>query len=49
MNGKKPTLKQKRAIKAAGWNPDNWLVIKSPSRELHIQHRHTRTVKIIPA
>jgi hypothetical protein len=49
LRGKNPTLKQKKAIKAAGWNPDNWLVVKNPPGELHLVHRYTGTKKIIPA
>ncbi|QCT03775.1 hypothetical protein E6C60_3064 [Paenibacillus algicola] len=46
-NGKNPTRRQKAAIKAAGFNPDNWLVFKSEASTLHIIHRNTGTTKII--
>ena len=49
MRGKKPTLKQKRAIAAVRLNPDNWLVEKNPPGELHLVHRFTGTKRIIPA
>jgi hypothetical protein len=35
-HGKKPTNKQKQAIEKAGLKPENWLVTKSLSGELHI-------------
>ncbi|WP_418303817.1 DUF6906 family protein [Paenibacillus crassostreae] len=46
-NGKNPTLRQKMVIKDAGFNPDNWLVCKSPTDELHLVHRFTSSTKII--
>ncbi|MBO2943619.1 hypothetical protein JJQ72_06455 [Paenibacillus sp. F411] len=46
-NGKNPTRRQKAAIKAAGFNPDNWLVFMKYGSELHIIHRNTGTTKII--
>lgn len=49
MRGKRPTLKQKRAIAAYKLNPDNWLVAKALPGELHLVHRLTGTKKVIPA
>lgn len=46
-NGKKPTLKQKMAIDAAGFNPRHWLVFKAESDRLHIVHRYVNQTKII--
>jgi hypothetical protein len=48
-NGKRPTRKQKEAIKNARLNPDNWLVVKSLPDELHIVHRETGRQRVIPA
>jgi hypothetical protein len=48
-NGKKPTKKQKEAIKKARLNPDNWLVVKNLTNELHIVHRTSGKQKVIPA
>ncbi len=48
-NGKRPTRKQKIAIRERGLNPDNWLVSKAPPGELHLVHRYTGTKRIIPA
>lgn len=42
--GKRPTRKQKIAIKKAGKNPDNWLVIKNLQTEIHLVHRNTGTL-----
>lgn len=49
--GKKPTRKQKIAIKEARLNPDNWLVVKDLSHlnTLEIVHRNTGTIRKIPA
>jgi len=47
-SGKKPTRKQKQAIKSAGLNYKNWLVVRNLHDELHIAHRETGTIRIIP-
>lgn len=47
-NGKKPTRRQKLAIKAVGLNPKNWLVIKNLQDKLHIVHRETGRQREIP-
>jgi hypothetical protein len=47
-HGRKPTLNQKILIKAAGLNPDNWLIVKNLSNELHIAHRHTDSERVVP-
>lgn len=46
-HGKRPTRLQKIAIKAAGLNPENWLVVKNCGDGLEVVHRHsgkTRTI-----
>jgi len=48
VKGKKPALRQKKAISAYRLNPANWLVAKAPPGELHLIHRHTGTRKVIP-
>jgi membrane-bound lytic murein transglycosylase MltF len=45
--GKKPTRNQKKLIKSAGLNPDNWFIVKNPSGELHLVHRETGTHRVI--
>ena len=47
MKGKNPTRKQKNIIKENKLNPDNWLVLKNPTSELHIQHRESKKIKIL--
>lgn len=47
MKGKKPTRTQKKIIKERRLNPDNWLVLKNPPKELYIQHRLTKNIKIL--
>ncbi|MDB4868275.1 MAG: hypothetical protein JWR03_2608 [Cohnella sp.] len=48
-NGKRPSIRQKEAIKSAGWDPDNWLVSKAPPGQLHIVSRSGKSKKVIPA
>jgi len=48
-NGKRPTRRQKEAIKAAGYDPDNWLVSQAPPGKLYIVSRSGKTTKVIPA
>lgn len=38
-NGKRPTRKQKNLIEAAGYKPENWLVVKDLGNTLHIVSR----------
>lgn len=47
-NGKKPTRREKLLIAAAGSNPNDWLVTKRLPHTLHLQHRYTTTIKVIP-
>ncbi|MFU1797638.1 DUF6906 family protein [Paenibacillus azoreducens] len=48
-NGKNHTLKQKKAIDAAGFEVADWLVYKAESHRLHIVHRISgRTAIILP-
>lgn len=47
-NGKRPTRRQKEAIEAAGFNPDNWLVCKSESSQMLLIHRNTGSTKVVP-
>lgn len=46
--GLKPNRKQKEAIEYAGLNSDNWLVFKNLEDELHLVHRNTDKVRVIP-
>lgn len=47
-SGKRPTRRQMAAIKWCGLNPDNWLVVKNLPDELHIVHRETGRLRVIP-
>jgi hypothetical protein len=47
--GRKPTVKQKKAIKWAGLEPEQWLISKNLPNELHLIHRETGTPKVIPS
>ena len=46
-HGKNPTLKQKKLMKAARLNCDNWLVIKDTAAEMTVQNRQTGKTRII--
>ena len=48
--GKKPTRKQKIRLGQAGLSPENWLVVKQKQNgELVILHKHTDTIRVVPA
>jgi len=47
-NGKKPTRRQKMAIRAINLNPDNWFVYKTDATWIHLVHRYTSTTRSIP-
>jgi hypothetical protein len=46
-NGKRPTKKEKNEIKAAGLNPENWLIFKKSHEAMRLVHRETGTTKTI--
>lgn len=48
-NAKKPTKKEKMHIQSYSLNPENWLIFKNLSGELHLVHRYTNQIKIIPS
>ncbi|MGE7881665.1 DUF6906 family protein [Bacillus sp. NPDC094077] len=48
-NGKKPTKKEKIHIQSYNLNPENWLIFKKVSSELHLIHRYANQTKIIPS
>ena len=47
MKGKNPTRQQKKIMQERRLNPDEWLVLKNPSTELHIQHRESKKIKVL--
>lgn len=48
--GKKPTRKQKIRLGQAGLSPENWLVVRQkPDGELILLHKHTNTIRVVPA
>lgn len=47
-HGKRPTRNQKKAVFAAGLNPNNWLVFKKKDNELHLVHKETGTIRVVP-
>ncbi|MDF1997621.1 DUF6906 family protein [Peribacillus frigoritolerans] len=48
-SGRKPTLKQRKAMEWAGVRDTNeWLVVKNLPGELHIVHRYTGQIKELP-
>ena len=38
-NGKKPTLEQKRKMRASGLVPENWLVVKNTTEYIEVVSR----------
>lgn len=49
-NGKKPTRKQKIRLGQAGLSSENWLVVRQkPDGELILLHKHTNTIRVVPA
>lgn len=49
-HGTKPTRKQKIRLGQAGLAPENWLIVKQkPGGELVILHKHTNTIRVVPA
>ena len=47
MRGKRPTLAQKKFLKAKGLIPDNWLVISDDRYRIIVMHRHSLKPKTI--
>ncbi len=48
-NGKRPTKREKIHINSYNLNPDNWLIFKKVDDELHLVHRHTNSIRVIPS
>lgn len=46
-NGKNPTVRQKKLLKAAHYNCENWLIVKDTAVEMVIHNRHTETTRTI--
>lgn len=46
-HGKNPTLKQKKLLKAARLNYENWLIIKDTAEEMLVQNRQTGKIRAI--
>lgn len=47
-HGKKPTVSQKKMLKAWHLNPDDWLIAKKEADKITIIHRYTNAVRYIP-
>ncbi|MEK4415116.1 DUF6906 family protein [Bacillus sp. FSL K6-0268] len=47
-NGKQPTKKERIHIESYNLNSDNWLIFKKLSNKLHLLHRYTNKIKVIP-
>lgn len=47
MRGKKPTLAQKKFLKAKGLNPANWLVVSEDGYQMVVIHRESLNRKTI--
>lgn len=47
-SGRRPTKNQKITLSQHGENPESWLIVKNLPAELHVVHRRTGELKIIP-
>lgn len=47
-HGRKPTRKQQEIIKRWHLNPHNWLVCMAMPKEMHLEHRHTGSRRLLP-
>ena len=47
MRGKRPTLAQKKLLKAKWLNPENWLVVSDDRCRIIVMHRHSLKPKTI--
>ena len=47
MRGKRPTLAQKKFLKAKGLNPANWLVVSDDQYRIVVIHRESLNRKTI--
>ncbi|AFQ27236.1 hypothetical protein P4493_22385 [Bacillus thuringiensis] len=48
-NGKKLTKREKMHLKSYKLNPESWLIFKKVDGELHLVHRHTNSIRVIPS
>lgn len=46
-HGKKPTVAQRKLIKAKRLNPENWMVERDTPEKMVLVHRHSDTTKRI--
>ena len=46
-NGKKPTLEQKKIMKAHGLVPENWLVVKNLSDSIEVVSRMSMKIETL--
>lgn len=47
-NPKKPKVRQMKIMKEYGLTPTEWLVVKNLHDELHVIHRYTNQLKVLP-
>ena len=47
MRGKRPTLAQKKFLKAKGLNPENWLVVSDDQYRIIVMHRKSLKQKTL--
>ncbi|WP_186323831.1 DUF6906 family protein [Bacillus thuringiensis] len=48
-NGKRPTKREKMHMNSYSLNPENWLIYKKADGRLHLVHRHTNSIRVIPS
>ena len=47
-NGKRPTVAQKKLLKAMGLIPENWLIVKNEPDRMTVVHRHSGERRTFP-
>ncbi|WP_176546195.1 DUF6906 family protein [Bacillus toyonensis] len=48
-SGKRPTKREKMHINSCKLNADEWLIFKKVDGDLHLVHRHTNSIRVIPS
>ncbi|WP_442951499.1 DUF6906 family protein [Paenibacillus sp. GYB004] len=46
--GKRPTRREMKVLAGFGLSPESWLITKRLPASLHLIHRQTGTIKVIP-
>jgi hypothetical protein len=47
-SGRKPNRTQEKVISISGLDAKDWLIVKNLDHEIHVVHRETNEMKVIP-